>query len=124
LIQALAPDRADEPLHERLLPRALRRRDYLLDSHALHAVPQRLLINAVAVADEIGRRGLIREGVNELLSGPNGRGVLGHVEVDDSPTVVGEDDKDEEDAEGSGGHGEEVDRDQVADVVTEEGPPG
>jgi ribose-phosphate pyrophosphokinase len=35
---------------------------------------------------------------------------------------VGEDDKDEEDAETSGGDGEGIDRDQVADVVREERP--
>jgi hypothetical protein len=50
--------------------------------------------------------------------------VLGDVEVDDPPAVVGEDDEDEEDAEASGRDGEEVDRDQVADVVSEERPPG
>ena len=50
--------------------------------------------------------------------------MLGDVEVDDPPAVVGEHDEDEEDAEASGGHGEEVDRDQVADMVGEERPPG
>jgi hypothetical protein len=37
---------------------------------------------------------------------------------------VSEHDEDEENAEAGGGHGEEVDRDQVADVVGEERPPG
>jgi hypothetical protein len=50
--------------------------------------------------------------------------VLGDVESDDPPAVVSEDHEDEEDAEASGGHGEEVDRDQVADVVGKERPPG
>ena len=35
---------------------------------------------------------------------------------------MGEDDKDEEDAEASGGDGEGIDRDQVADMVREERP--
>jgi hypothetical protein len=96
----------------------------LLGSHALHAVPKWLTVDLVAVAEEIGRRGLVRKGVHDLLSGPVGGGVLGQVEVDDAPAVVGEDDEDEEDAEASGGHGEEVDGDQVAEVVGEERPPG
>ena len=50
--------------------------------------------------------------------------MLGDVEVDDAPAVVGEHDEDEEDAQAGGGHGEEVDGDQVADVVGEERPPG
>jgi hypothetical protein len=61
VIQALAPDRADEPLREGILPRAVRRRENLLGAHALPAEPK-----------------------------------------------------------ASGGHGEEVDGDQVADVVGEE----
>jgi hypothetical protein len=62
VIQALAPDRADEPLHERVLPRALRRGEKLLDPHALHAVPELVAVNVVAVAEEIGRGGVVREG--------------------------------------------------------------
>lgn len=45
---------------------------------------------------------LVREGSDELLSGPDGGGVLRDVEVDDPPAVVGVDDTDEEDAEASG----------------------
>jgi hypothetical protein len=103
VIQALEPDRADEPLHERVLPRTLRRCEKLLDPHALHAVPKWLPINSVAVAEEIGRRGVVREGVHDLLGGPAGGGVLGHVEVDDPPAMVGEHDENEEHAEACGG---------------------
>ena len=38
VIETLAPDRADEPLRERLLPQAVRRREDFLDPHALHVV--------------------------------------------------------------------------------------
>jgi len=50
--------------------------------------------------------------------------VLGDVEVDNAPAVVSEHDENEEDAKASGGNGKEIDRDQVADVVSEERPPG
>jgi hypothetical protein len=50
--------------------------------------------------------------------------VFGHVEVNDPPAVVDEHDEDEEDAKASGGHGEEVNGDQVAEVVSEKRPPG
>jgi len=43
--------------------------------------------------------------------------MLGDVEVEDAPAVVGEHDEDEENAEPSGGHGEEIDRDQVPDMI-------
>jgi hypothetical protein len=50
--------------------------------------------------------------------------MLGDVEVDDAPAMVGEHDEDEQDAQARGGHGEEIDGDQIADMVGEEGPPG
>jgi hypothetical protein len=124
VVQAFTPDRADEPLGERVLPRALRRRENLLDAHAFHAVPKWLPVDAVAVAEQIDRRGLVREGVHDLLGGPGRGGMLGDVEVDDTPAVVSEHDENEEDAEASGGHGKEVDGDQVLDMVGEKRPPG
>jgi hypothetical protein len=42
---------------------------------------------------------------------------------DDAPALVSEHDEDEEDAEPSGGHGEEVERDQVSDMIGEERSP-
>ncbi len=49
--------------------------------------------------------------------------MLGDVEVEDAPAMVGEDDKDKEHAQLGGGHGEEIDRDQVADMIGQEGSP-
>ena len=124
VIQALAPDRPDDALRERILPGAVWRREDLLDPHGRHPVPELRAIDVVTISEEVRRRGLVREGVHELLSSPGGSGMLGDVEVEDPPAVVSEHDEDEEDAEASGGHGEEVDRDQVAEVVGEERPPG
>jgi len=109
VMQTLAPDRTDQALRTGVLPRTVRRRDHLLDPHGLHAVPKWLTVDLVTVAEEIGWGGVVREGVHELLGGPVGGGVLGHVEVDDPTAVVSEHDEDEEDAEASGGHGEKVD---------------
>jgi hypothetical protein len=45
------------------------------------------------------------------------------VEVDDTSSIVGEHDEDEEYPQARGGHCEEIDGDQVPDVVGEERPP-
>ena len=71
------------------------------------------LFDVVTIAQEIGRRGIVREGVHDLLGRPGGHGMVGHVEVQDAPAIVGEHDEDEEDAEPSGGHREEIEGDQV-----------
>src|SRR3989441_8783645 len=85
-----------------------------------HSVLKLLAVDLVTVAEEIGRRGVVREGVHDLLGRPGGGGMLGDVEVENAPPTVGQDDEDEEDVQVSGGNGEEVDRDEVADMVDEE----
>src|SRR5262249_10008564 len=99
VIQALAPDGADEPFRERILPRALRGGEYIFDPHALQTVQKSMTVDAIAVAEEIGRRGLVRKGIHELLSCPVGGRVLSHIEVDDPPAMVSEHDENEEDAQ-------------------------
>ena len=84
VIQTLAADRADEPFRERVLPRALRRREDFTDAHALHALPEHLTVDRVAIAEEVGRGGIVREGVHDLLGRPSGGGMLGDVEVEDA----------------------------------------
>src|SRR3989441_2707158 len=54
VIQTLAPDGADEPLREGVLPRAVRRREDFTDAHALHALPEHVTVDRVAIAEEIG----------------------------------------------------------------------
>src|SRR5881296_1343854 len=111
VVQTLASDGGDEPFREGVLPRALRSREDFTDPHALHALLKYVAVDAVAIAKEIRRCAVIGESLHDLLGGPVGGGVLGHVEVDDASAMVGEHDEDEEDAKPSGGHGEEVDRD-------------
>src|SRR5882724_9509655 len=124
VIQTLASDRADEPLRDGILPRAVRRREDFLDPHALHAVTELLAVDLVTVAQEIGGRGVVRGGVYDLLGGPVGGGVLGHVDVDDAPAVVSEHDENKEDAQARSWHREEIEGDQIADMVSEERSPG
>ena len=117
VIQTLAPDGADQPLREGILPWAVRRRQDFTDAHALHALPEQVTVDRVAIAEEKGRRGVVREGVHDLLGGPVGSGVFGHVEVDDAPAMVHEHDEHEEDAQTRGGNREEVEGNQVTNMV-------
>jgi hypothetical protein len=124
VVQALASHRANEPLGERVLPGAVRGRDDFTDPHPLDALAKRVPVDAVATAEKITRRRIVPERVDELPGGPGGGGMLGDVEVNEAPAVVGEHDEDEEDAEPSSGHGEEIDRDQVPDMIGQKGSPG
>jgi len=125
MIETFAPDRADEPFGEGVLPRAVGRGQHFMDPHALHSVLERVTVYAVAIAEEIERRGVVREGIHDLLGGPEGGGMLGYieVEVEDAPAVVGEYDEDEEHSQARAGDGEEVERDEVPDVVVQKRSP-
>jgi hypothetical protein len=68
VIQALAPDRPDEALRERILPVAVWRREDPVNPHGRHPVPELLAIDLVTISEEVRRRGLVREGVHELLT--------------------------------------------------------
>src|SRR3989454_2509960 len=123
VIQTLAPDGADEPLREGVLPRALRRREDFTNTPALHALPEHVTVDRVAIAEEIGRGGVVREGVHDLLGRPGSGGMLGDIEVEDAPAVVGEHDEDEQNAQARGGNSEEIDGDEIPDVIGQEGAP-
>jgi hypothetical protein len=86
-------------------------------------LPKRVTVDGVAIADKEGRRGVVREGVDDLLGRPSGGRMRSHVEVEDTVALVGEDDEDEEHAQARGGNREEIEGDQVPDVIGEERPP-
>ena len=98
VIQTLTSDGADKSLCKGILPGALRSCQQFSDSHALHALLKHVPVDAVAIAEEIERCAVIRESVHYLLGDPVGSWVLGHVEVDDAPTMVSKDDENEQDA--------------------------
>src|SRR6267378_1494988 len=52
MIQAFASDRANEPLREGILPRAVRRGEDFTDAHALHALPEHVAVDRVTIAEE------------------------------------------------------------------------
>ena len=71
-------------------------REHFEDPHALHSLPKGVAVDVVAIAEDVGGRGVVGEGLHELPCGPGRRGMLGHVEVDEAPTMVGEHDEDED----------------------------
>jgi len=95
VVQTLASDGADEALCERVLPWTVRCRQDFADTHPLQALSERLTVDRVAVAEEVGRSGVVGEGVHDLLGRPGRSGMLGDIEVKDAPPVVGEYDEDE-----------------------------
>ena len=84
-----------------------------IDAHALHALAEGVAVDGVAIAEEIGRGGIVGEGVHDLLGRPSSARMLGNVEVEDAPAIVSEYNEDEQDAQARGRNGEEIEGDQI-----------
>jgi hypothetical protein len=89
VIQALTPDAPDQPLDIRILPRPPGGDDDLFDPQMLYPLPKGSAIDAVPIAQEILKGLVPREGLHDLLSRPFRGGMLGDVEVDDTPSMMG-----------------------------------
>src|SRR5262245_36990178 len=85
MIQTLASDRADEPLHIWSLPRTVRRSDYFLNLYPFHPASKLRSVDRISIPEQISRRGVIGKCFDDLLSGPLGCRMLGHVEMNDLP---------------------------------------
>ena len=86
-------------------------------------VAERGVEDRIAVVQHKPRSHLPGKGLAELLACPCRRRRRRDIDVQNAPTVVGEDDQDEEQATRDCRHREEVDGDERADVVLEERPP-
>jgi hypothetical protein len=87
---------ANHPLHIGILPRRARGRDDLIDAQAFNPSRNPLTDNAIAVSNQITWSRIERKRLNELLSCPLGRRMFRDVEVDNSPSIMGQDDEHEE----------------------------
>jgi hypothetical protein len=103
VVETVPPDRPDQAFGEGVLPGAVWRREDFTDSHTLHTLLKRVTVDAVAIAEEIGGGGVVREGVDDLLGSPGRGGMLGDVEMQDAPAMVSEHDEDKEHPQGRGG---------------------
>jgi hypothetical protein len=70
MVQALAPNGANEPLHISPLPRTPGRRQYLFDSHCPYLADKLLAEDPIAVAQQIAWRTLPRKSIPQLLHRP------------------------------------------------------
>lgn len=81
MIEAIAAQGSDQPLHERVLPRTSRCAEDLFDPHALDPPLKCAAVDRIAIAEEVFRRAVPWEGLDDLLARPLSRRILGNVEV-------------------------------------------
>jgi hypothetical protein len=106
------------------LPGSARGGDDLANAQALDPAREISAVDGIAIAEQVGGAGLVRERVDDLLSRPGGGGLVGDADVEEFSAVVAEYHTAEEQAKGQGRYDEEVDGRDVVAVSSQEGPPG
>ena len=105
------------------LPRRARRDKHFSYVHVLDSCAELCPIDPVPIPEQVSRRFVPRECLDDLLCRPPGARILGDVEMHDPPSMMEQDDQDEEHLETDRGHDEEVDGDKVFDMALQERPP-
>jgi hypothetical protein len=123
-IETFAANGADEALGEGIRLGSARCDDDLANAQALDAALEVGAVDGIAITEKVSGAGLVGEGVDDLLSRPRGRGLVGDADVYEFSAVVAEYHEAEEEAKGQGRYDEEVDGCDVVTMGSQEGPPG
>ena len=123
-VHAVPPNRTDHPFDGWILPWGSTSRNDLLDTDIPYSPTEEHAVDRGSVPKQEPGFGTVgRECLDDLLSGPLGRRVRRHVEVNDLTSLVGEDHEAVQQAEGDRGHDEEVAGDGALKMIPEEGAP-
>ena len=120
VVQTLSTDRPDDAFDVGILPRRARCRAKGRPAERVDSAAERRIEGRVAVVEEETRRRVSREGFAELLSGPGGCRMGRHVHMQNPTSIVGKDEKHEQDPAGDCGHREEINADGRIEMVREE----
>ena len=124
VIQALATNRADQPLDVRILPRRAVRDDDFFDAQVFDALTEIQAVDSVVIPNHETRCLVERKRFDDLLGRPTRSRVRRHIEVHHATPVMPQHDEAVKQAETDRGDDEKVDRDDVGYVVGEERAPG
>ena len=123
MIEQVTTAVADPALGHGILSRAAVAGPLGLNAKALYDINDFSIEIAATVKDQVARSGVVREGLTQLLHNPGAGRMLGHIEVQDAPPVMGNDKEAIELAEGKRRHGEEVHRGDRLTMITQKRRP-
>ena len=123
VIQALAPDAADHAFHVAILPGTSGCSPNLLDAHSLNSCPEMLAVDSIAISNHIPRSGVLWKCLNDLLRGPNCRGMFSDIEMHHAAPLMREDNEDIQHVQLNRRHSKEIDRYQLPHMISKERHP-
>src|SRR5215467_13446940 len=108
MVQTFTANRTDDAFDVSPLPRRPRSAEDFFDIHHRDLFAELLAIDSISISQQIARCCIKRKGCEHLLRRPFCRWMSRDVEVYDAPSIVCEDNKNEEDFEPNGVDGEEI----------------
>ena len=124
VIEAFSPNRADQSLGKGILPGTAGCGDDFFYSQRLYAAAKPVAVNRVAIPDQVMLGVTIRKGFHDLLRGPLGGWMLGDAEMQDSSPLMLQDQKHKQHPQSDRRHGKEINRNDFAEMIPQEGSPG
>jgi len=123
MVETLPSNRADESLGVWVLPGTLRCSQNLVHTQGFDSQSDLSAVPAVSIAEERSGGIAIRKRLYDLLGSPVTGRMLGHIKVQQLAAIVFQDDEYEQHFHRDGRHGKEIGRDDLADMVVQEGLP-
>ena len=123
VVQAFPSDRANQPLHQSVLPGRMRRRRNLLNVHAANCQPECISVTTISISNQKSWSAIPGERLQHLLRRPFRIGMSRNVEMHDSSAMMFQHNKHEQKPETQCGNNEEIDRDKLLGMIVQECPP-
>src|ERR1700719_1847130 len=123
VVQALAPDRSDQPFGKAVLPGRGWRGRLVPDAHGAQSACDDTAIDPIPIAHEVARSLIPRKCLRYLTCNPFGRRMCCDVDPDEVSAVQPDNDEGIEQVETDSWNNEQVHGGNVRRVVTQEGPP-
>src|SRR5215467_4592465 len=91
MIETFSANRADDAFGIWILEGRSRRGDHFFNLHSLYSQSKFFPVNLISIPEQIARRGVFREGFDDLSARPFSRGMRCHIEVDGLASVMQQD---------------------------------
>ena len=123
MIEAFAPDTVDQAFDEWILPGRSSSCNDLLDTHVLYAIAEVRAVDRISIAYQKARRSLFWKRFDDLLRRPLSCRMFSHVEMNNHPAVMSQDNECKQYPESGCRNRKEVDCHDVLQVIVEESSP-
>src|SRR5215471_19829641 len=118
MFHAFSANASDHPFRVAVLPRTPGRYRNLPDTHSINSRGEVVSVDPITIAHQVARHSIVRKCLHDLLCRPRCSRVFRDIEMQNTSTVMGKNDENVQHTELQSRNGEEVDRNHLADVIS------